>query len=173
MKKIYILLFSFSFTIPAFAQKPNPKIDKNETEITAFIMTDYDLAYGGQLVYRLSPSKKLKLGAGILYGANNPSFDQGTFGYGAVFVDALYFLGPRQKWSFGGQIGHGIYNQDNGNYKVKAGIYSDISANYRAIVSKKLLLTTALFIGYRNFRDTRGYPINNSSLVGLRAGIVF
>ena len=178
MKKIYILLFSFSLGIAAFAQrKLNPKIGKNETEIASFIMGDDYLAYGGQLVYRLAVTKKIKLGAGILYGANyeEGGFDPGTFGYGALFADALKFLGHRQKWSFGAQIGHGIYNHDlhNYDYKMKAGIYYSMSSNYRAIVSKKLLFTTSLFIGYRNFHDTIGYPENNTVLVGLKAGIVF
>jgi hypothetical protein len=178
MKKIYILLFSFSLAIAAFAQrKLNPKIGKNETEIASFIMGDDYLAYGGQLVYRLPVMKKLKLGAGILYGANYEEFgfDPGTYGYGAVFADALLFLGHRQKWSFGAQIGHGIYNHDyhSYDYKIKAGGYYSIAANYRAIVSNKLLFTTSLFIGYRNFHDTSGYPENNTGLVGLKAGIVF
>lgn len=178
MKKTCILIFILSITTFAFSQKNhNPKIGKKETEITSFIMADLDLAYGGQLVYRLYVIKKLKLGAGILYGANyeENGFDPGTFGYGAVFADVLQSLGNRQKWSFGGQIGHGIYNHDyrTYNYKIKAGIYYSISANYRAIVSKKLLINNSLFIGYRNFHDSRGYPENNTGLIGLKAGIVF
>ena len=72
MKKIGILLFSLLFTATIFSQKklPNPKIGKNETEISSFIMADDYLAFGGQLVYRLSVIKKLKIGGGVLYGAN-------------------------------------------------------------------------------------------------------
>ena len=58
MRKICILLLGFCFTIPAFAQKKiNPTIGKNETEISSFIMGDEDLAFGGQLVYRLCVKK--------------------------------------------------------------------------------------------------------------------
>src|SRR5688500_3197133 len=136
MLKICFLFLGLCFAIPAFAQrKLNPKIDNNETEIASFIMLDLDLAYGVQLVYRLFVIKKLKLGAGILYGANYEGiyFSHHTLGYGAVFADALQFLGHRQKWGVGGQVGHGIYNYD----EVKAGVYFSISWNYRAIVSKR------------------------------------
>ena len=168
MKKICTLIINFLFAGVIVAQEklPNPKIGKNETEVTSFIMADRDLAYGGQLVYRLSVLKKLKTGAGILYGANyaTNAIERNTHGYGAVFADVLHFFGQRQKWSLGGQIGHGFYNHDY----VKAGIYYSISGNYRAIVSKKVLFTTSLFIGNRNFD---GYSI--SYLAGLKAGIVF
>ncbi len=167
MEKICILLFSFSFSMVAFAQKKtNSKIGKNETEITSFIMADDDLAYGVQLVYRFSVLKKLKTGAGIFYGANYNAHATGgdTHGYGAVFADVLQFLGQRQKWSIGGQIGHGFYNHDY----IKAGIYYSISGNYRAIVSKKLLFTTSLFFGYRSIDGGNIYH-----LVGLKAGLVF
>lgn len=177
MLKICILLFSFSCTIPAFAQrKSNPKIGKNETEITSFIMGDDYLTYGGQLVYRLSVIKRLKIGAGILYGANSnylaSAVDRNILGYGAVFADALQFLGQRQKLGVGGQIGHGIYNDSY--RKLKAGVYYSIFANYRAIVSKKVLITTSLFFGYRNFHfEGQQGSINNSALSGLKLGIVF
>ena len=176
MKQICTLLFYCSFAIVAFAQKKsNLIIDKNETEITSFIIGDLDLLYGGQMVYRLHVQKKIKLGAGILYGANydNSYYQPGTFGYGAVFADVLQFLGNRQKWGFGGQLGHGIYNRDYSNYKIKAGIYFTISANYRAIVSKKILINTSLFTGYRNFHNTLGYRENNVVLLGIKAGIIF
>lgn len=178
MQKIFVLLFSFSFTITAFTQKKlNAKIGKNETEIAFFILGDLDLAYGGQLVYRLSVINKLKIGAGILYGANYENgSDPATLGYGVLFADALYFVDHRQKWSFGGHLGHGFYNRDLPPFtKIKAGIYYTISANYRAIVSKKLLINTSLFFGYRNFHfeGQQGTPINNSALSGLKAGIVF
>ncbi|HKC35176.1 MAG TPA: hypothetical protein VKB95_03905 [Chitinophagaceae bacterium] len=178
MKKTCILILILSITTFSFSQrKSNPKIGKNETEIAAFIMGDYDLAYGGQLVYRLSVIKKLKLGAGILYGANYENGSSpGIYGYGAVFADALYFVGHRQKWSFGGQIGHGFYNRDLPPFsKIKAGIYYNISANYRAIISNKLLFTTSLFIGYRNFHfeGLQGTSTNNTGFSGLKLGVVF
>jgi hypothetical protein len=180
MKKTCILIFILSIATFAFSQKNhNPKIGKNETEITAFILGDHDLAYGAQLVYRLSLIKKLKLGAGFLYGANyenengnNPS----THGYGALFADALFFVGSRQKWGFGSQIGHGFYNRELPPFnKIKAGIYYNISANYRAIVSKKMLFTTSLFIGYRNFHfeELSSASINNTGFSGLKVGVVF
>ena len=173
MKKTCTLIINLLFVGVILAQEklPNPKIGKNETEITSFIMTDYKLAYGGQFIYRLSVLRKLKTGAGILYGANYTSdaIGQSTHGYGAVFADILQFLGHRQKWSLGGQLGQGIYNDDY----VKAGIYYSISGNYRAIVSKKLLFATSLFIGYRNFHNSYGYSVYNTVLVGLKAGIVF
>jgi hypothetical protein len=60
----------------------------------------------------------------------------------------MQFLGRREKWSFGGQLGHGFYKDD---YGLKAGIYYSISCNYRAILSERLLFTTSLSLGYRNF----------------------
>jgi hypothetical protein len=168
-------IFYLLFAVGAFSQKKlNPKISKNETEISSFIMADDYLAFGVHLAYRLSVLKKLKIGAGILYGTNAAE----TFeGYGAVFADAMQFLGQRQKWSFGGQIGHGIYDQEfsSVSYKLKAGLYYSISCNYRAIVSRKLLFNTSLFIGYRNFHytETLGLQPENSGLVGLRFGVVF
>lgn len=179
MKKIGILLFSLLFTATIFSQKklPNPKIGKNETEISSFIMADDYLAFGGQLVYRLSVIKKLKIGGGVLYGANYKgyAYDHNLYGYGAVFADALQFLGHREKWSFGGQLGHGIYNPDHGyDTELKAGIYYSISCNYRAIVSKKILFTTSLLMGKRNFVYQSGGPApGNSGFIGLKFGVVF
>lgn len=176
MRKISILIAVFLVTVNAMSQKPNPTIGKKETEITSFIMgAGFDLVYGGQLVYRVSALKKLKIGAGILYGANSDvdGFST-TWGYGAVFADAVQFLGHRQKWSFGGQLGHGFHNRDNGGYsELKPGIYYSISANYRAIISKKLLFTTSLLTGYRNFHNKYGNPEDNFGFTGLRFGIVF
>jgi hypothetical protein len=177
MRKTNILLFSFLLTAIAFSQKKlNPKIGKNETEISSFIMADDYLAFGVHLAYRVSVLKKLKIGGGALYGANDQDFESEFHGYGAVFADAMQFLGRREKWSFGGQIGHGIYNQEfsSVSYKLKAGLYSSISCNYRAIVSRKLLFNTSLFIGYRNFHytETLGLQPENSGLVGLRFGVV-
>jgi len=104
-----------------------------------------------------------------MYGATyDVTFDHG---YGAVFADAMQFLGRRKKWSFGGQIGHGFYNND---YGLKAGIYYSISCNYRAIISKKLLFTTSYSVGYRNFHTEEGgvWP-ENFGFMGLKFGVVF
>ena len=120
--------------------------------------------------------KKLKIGAGVLYGANYvDSYDPEFYGYGAVFADALQFLGHREKWSFGAQVGHGIYNHELGyDVKLKAGMYSSISCNYRAIVSKKMLFTTSLVMGKRKFHyDQYPYIPGNSGFLGLKFGVVF
>ena len=181
MKKICILIFNLLFAGIIVAQKklPNPRINKNEMEIATFILGDERLVFGGEFIYRFSLIKKLKIGAGVLYGAD---YDLATSsaslssvsGYGAAFADIMAFTGHREKWSFGGQLGHGLYHsKDLGYYKLKAGIYSSISGNFRAIVSKKLLINTSLFIGYRNFHYMRGYPENNFGFWGLKAGIVF
>ncbi len=177
MRKAKTLLLSILFTAIAFSQKKssNPKIGKNETEISSFIMADDYLAFGVHLAYRLSVLKRLKIGAGILYGVQYQGNSYDPFGYGAVFADALQFLGHREKWSFGGQVGHGIYNPDHGyNTEVKAGIYYSISCNYRAIVSKKMLFTTSLLMGKRNFVYKSGGPApGNSGFIGLKFGVVF
>ena len=175
MRLTGVLLFSLLLSITAFSQKrSNPKIGKNETEISSFIFADYDLAFGVHLAYRLSVSKKLKIGGGILYGAN---YEGGVdpYGYGAVFADAMQFLGNRQKWSFGGQVGHGIYNHEYyDDIKLKAGIYWSISCNYRAIVSKKMLFTTSLLMGKRNFYyKNNGRIPDDPAFLGLKFGIVF
>ncbi len=174
MQKFWILIFCLLFTGTAFSQKrPNPKIGKNETEVSAFILADDYPAFGGQFIYRLSVIKKLKIGAGILYGANHQEpYESDFYGYGAVFADALQMLGYREKWSFGGQIGHGIYNSKRTG--LKAGIYYSLSCNYRAIVSKKILFTTSLAMGKRNFVYESGGPApGNSGFIGLRFGVVF
>ena len=179
MKKIFFLIFSFSLTITAFAQKKlNSRIRNNETEIVSFIMGDLDLAYGLQLVYRLHIVKNFKIGPGALYGANYEKnvFGSSTFGYGAVFADALQLLGKRQKWGVGGQLGKGLYNRDIATDKIKAGIYYSVLLNYRATISKKLLFTTSLFIGHRNFHyEKTGYSTstNNTARAGLKFGIIF
>lgn len=179
MQKLFILLFSFSFAIVAFSQKKyNPKIAKNETEIAVYILGDLDLAYGAQIIYRVSAIKKLKVGAGILYGANyEGTYDNfTTFGYGAVFADALQLLDKHQKWGVGGQIGKGIYSRDFASDKITAGIYYSVLCNYRAIISKKLLLSISLLIGHRNFHyKNTGYTthMNFIAFTGLKFGIVF
>jgi hypothetical protein len=85
----------------------------------------------------------------------------------------MQFIGRRQKWSFGGQLGAGFYKEDVYTNKLKAGLYLSISYNYRAIISEKLLIITSLFTGYRDFHYDYGVAAENSGLVGLKAGIVF
>jgi len=117
----------------------------------------------------------LKVGAGVLYGADYAVLAlpgiKDIDGYGAAFADIMLFGGHREKWCYGGQIGYGIFNDDKDPYyssKTHGGIYYSISVNYRAIISKKMLLTNSLFIGYRN--NVIGYF---PSFLGLKAGIVF
>lgn len=173
------VIIGLLFTSIASAQrKPNPKIGKNEIEINSFVLADQGLAWGGQLVYRFSWRKKLKLGAGGLYGANYDDilFIEDGLGYGAAFADIMQFIGIRQKWSFGGQIGHGFYKKDLAwNDPIVAGIYYSISCNYRTIVSKKHLMTTALMIGYRNFhfKNSQTPLFENIWFLGIKTGIVF
>jgi hypothetical protein len=132
------------------------------------------LAFGGQFIYRLPLKKRFKIGPGILYAANyNNAFGNDMFGYGAAFADIMLFIGHRQKWSFSGQLGHGFHNRNFGGLKLKPGIYYTISGNYRVIVSKKLLITTSLFTGYRNFHYDNGVSSTDPGFVGLKAGIVF
>lgn len=175
--KICILLFVIAGSIPVFSQKKaNIKIENNETEVTAFVMGEGDLTYGIQFVYRLSLLKQFKAGAGILYGADNENTYASIYGYGAIFADVLQFLGAREKWAVGGQVGKGIYNRDIGIDKIQGGVYYSISGNYRAIVSKRLLLTTSIFFGHRNFHYKKtGYStgIYHIVLTGLKVGIVF
>jgi len=177
MKKICTLLINLFFVGVIFAQEklPNPKIGKNEMEVSAFIFSDDKLVFGGEFVYRVSVKKKLKVGAGVLYGADYAVLAlpgiKDIDGYGAAFADIMLFGGHREKWCYGGQIGYGIFNDDKDPYyssKTLGGIYYSISVNYRAIISKKLLLANSLFIGYRN--NVIGYF---PSFLGLKAGIVF
>lgn len=173
IQKAWLLLFSLLLIVTAFSQKrSNPKIGKNEMEITSFILGDNYLAFGAEVVYRLPATNSLKVGAGALYGANYvDGFENDLHGYGAFFADVMQFLGRRQKWSFGGQLGHGFYNDD---YNLKAGIYYSISCNYRAIISKKMLFTTSLSLGYRNFHyGEANYLPGNISFTGLKFGVVF
>jgi hypothetical protein len=179
MKKSCILILNLLFAGVIVAQEklPNPKIGKNETEVSAFIFEDESLVFGGEFVYRLSVKKKWKAGAGVLYGADYavlalPSIHD-IDGYGAAFADIMLFSGHREKWCFGSQIGYGIYNDDKRtsySNKTLGGIYYSVSANYRAILSKKLLLTNSLFIGRRTYYS---FGANLAFLVGFKAGIVF
>lgn len=179
MKRIGILIFILTITIFSYSQKKtNIKIGKTETEVALFVIGELDPTIGVQLVYRLPLLKNMKIGGGVLYGANIEGAygRHETLGYGAVFADALQLFGKRQKWGVGGQIGKGIYNHDIGFDKIKAGIYYTVLFSCRAIVSKKLLLTTSLFIGHRNFHySNTGYStsLNYTAFTGLKLGFVF
>lgn len=179
MRKTSILFLSIFFSISSSAQKAtNPKNDKNETEVALFILGDFDPTIGVQLAHRFPLIKKLKIGAGILYGANiEGTYDNHKIlGYGAMFADALQLLGKREKWGIGGQLGKGIYNRDIGFDKIKGNIYYSISTNYRAIISKKLLLAISLLIGHRTFHyKNTGYTTEMyfAAFSGIKFGIVF
>lgn len=177
MKKICILLLGFlSFCFTAFSQKKsNPKIGTNEVELASFILSDDRIALGGQVVYRFALKTKTKIGAGGLCAADYEDIDFiNASAYGAAFVDIMQFIGSRQKWSFSGQIGHGFSNRKIFGSRLKAGIYSSASANFRSIISKKLLLGVSLLIGYRNFHyANQYYPYANTPMLGLKVGIVF
>jgi hypothetical protein len=143
------------FTAIAFSQKKssNPKIGKNETEISSFIMADDYLAFGVHLAYRVSLLKKLKIGGGLCTEPTTRILNLNFMGMELYSPMQCSFSAVGKNWSFGGQIGHGIYNQEfsSVSYKLKAGLYWSISCNYRAIVSKKMLFTTSLLMGKRNF----------------------
>lgn len=176
--RLSLVLILFFSTSSSAQKEINPKIDKSETEVALLIFGDFHPTVGVQLAHRFSVIKKLKIGSGILYGANiEGAYDSHqTLGYGAVFADALQLLGKRQRWGLGGQIGKGIYNRDIGFDKIKGGIYYSFIGSYRSIVSKKLLLTTSLFIGHRNFHyDRTGYSTSShhNALAGLKFGIIF
>jgi hypothetical protein len=177
MKKICILIISLLFggIIVAQEKLPNPKIGKNEMEVSAFIFEDESLVFGGEFVYRVSVKKKWKVGGGILYGADYavlaPANTKDVDGYGAAFTDIMLFSGRREKWCFGSQIGYGISNDATRTTYAKktfGGIYYSISASYRGIISKKLLLTNSFFIGHRTHNSA-----NLASFVGFKTGVVF
>ena len=171
MKKILILTIISFLTVISFAQKPiNPKIGKKELQTTAIGLIDDRLLVGGELVYRLPISKRLKIGAGALYGIDYDYdfFEEKRFGYGAIFGDAMLFAGQRQKWGLDAQIGHRIHSREIIS-KMTPGIYYSVSVNYRSIISKKILLDNAVLVGHRHFN---GY-LNSTFFLGLKTGIVF
>jgi len=200
MKKIPVLIFCLVIFANLGAQKkPNPKIGKKEIETTLIYLKDNRMfsvsngsAFGGEAVYRLSWKKHTKVGAGALLTADYNRY-RDVFAYAAVFADITQFIGRRQKWSVGGQFGHGIYRDkqegenavSKGFSKTTAGFYYSLSINYRTIVSKKFLLTISPFWFQRNFRyrvveeyfsppriDRWGY-IEQRQGLGLKLGIVF
>ena len=173
MKRLYLLAFTLCFAITAIAQKKlNPKIGKNETEISLFYSEDYRRpdfysdgirSMGGEVIYRKSWRKSTKIGGGLMLARNENSYFrlEGHF-YGAAFADIAQFLpiGKRQKWSISGQIGHGIYKEEHkfndsttkGFIKLTAGMYYSISGSYRMIISKRVLLVISVFSEFKNFR---------------------
>jgi hypothetical protein len=204
LAKLLTIIAGLLFTVIAFAQKklPNPKIGKNETEITLFNLQDgrgfifNQKALGSQFVFRTPWKKNTKIGAGVLIAADYDDyhkFRSHVFAYGAVFADITQFIGKRQKWSVSGQAGHGIYKRENefddavekGFNKTTGGMYYAVSINYRVIVSKKILIIISPFDGFRNFRRRsvaeyysppsiqRYKYIERHSGPGLRIGIVF
>jgi hypothetical protein len=207
MQKICILFFCFSFTIAVFAQKKsNPTIGKKEFEIsliffsenrqqeTYYYTSPRDLA-GVQIVHRWAWKKYTKIGVGGLAGADNydPINESDFVPYGALFGDITQFIGKRQKWSVGGQIGHGIFKRERkiedtnvkAVFKNTAGMYYSISFNYRPIISKKILMVVSPVYTFRNFRQKSAVeyyspPSNEDykstdkfSGLGIRLGVVF
>ena len=178
MQKTYSLLVSLLFFVVAFAQKrPNPKIGKNETEISIYSFQDsrgadaYSQgrdALGAQCVYRLTCKKYTKIGAGILAAADYSSyykFERDVFPYAALFANVTQFMGSRQKWSMDGQVGHGIYKREyrhedaifSGFNKYSGGMYYSLVICYRVIVSKKIIITIAESYSIRNFQRRSVY----------------
>ena len=202
MQKICIPIFYLLFTVAAFSQKklPNPKIGNNETEINLFNSWDQGrmqtrTLFGCEAIYRVAWRKFTKLGGGVLVAADQPQYlyEAKVKFYGAVFADITQFAGKRQLLSINGRIGHGIYKEkyefddsmSNGFNKWTAGMYYSIGTTYRIIVSKRILITTSVFIFSRSFRETyvaeyysppseeRYKDIEYYSGVGFRFGIVF
>ena len=187
MRKLFIITLNLSFTAIAFSQSklPNPKIGKNETEISLVYLLDSYKGYltesrqalGGEVVYRWSWKKYTKVGAGFLIAADFPNNGNGlrpdVFAYGVMFADIMQFLGSRQKWSMTGQIGYSIYNReyssDDSIVKVTnrftGGMYYAISLNYRFIITKKILLNLSSSLVLRNFRSTMIEEFHSSASV--------
>ena len=200
LQKTYVLLFSLLFTATIFSQKKsNPKIGKNETEINLFNSWDKESYYsrrkqvGCEAIYRISWKKSIKLGGGILLAADQPEYGGNSKFYGTLFADIKQFIDKRQLLSIDGRIGHGLYKEKYGfgdstskfSTKITAGMYYSIGPAYRIIVSKKVLITTSLFVFFRNFRGTFAEEhyspssanstkeIRRYSGMGFRFGIVF
>ena len=209
IKKMKIKYFvSYLFLIPTFvySQKlPNPKIGKKETEVSIFILQDDKSnqpygngrnALGAHFAYRRTWKKYTKFGAGLLVAADYSSFfkfERDVYPYGAVFADLTQFIGNRQKWSVGGQVGPAIYIREynyedmnsKGFTKYGGGMYYSLSTNFRIILSKKLLLALSSSYCIRNFKRRSLYedyligsfhrtqqPEFHDGL-GIRIGLVF
>jgi len=187
----------------AMSQKPNPTIGKKEFEISLSYFREHSADYsfqnlaGAQIVYRWSWKKSTKVGAGGLVAVQDydPLHESDFVPYGALFGDITQFIGKHQKWSFGGQIGHGIFKREqkyeNTYYNYKgvnkhtAGMYYSISFNYRSIISKKILMVVSAAYTLRNFRQKVTKEIYSPPSVdeytstdkysgpGIRVGIIF
>lgn len=199
-----LLILTILFTVNAVAQKTiNPIIGKNEMEIALFNFVDINRgllsggrdALGGQFNYRWSWKKYTKPGLGILMAADygkRYKLRSDVFAYAVVYADIIQFIGKRQKWSVGTQVGHSIYNREykyedlNGKWvhKYSGGIYYSFSVNYRAIISEEILINISPYCAVKNIRRRTVteyyYPSNGQetnrkeeySGVGLRLGIV-
>src|SRR6187402_917338 len=170
MKKTWTLIATVLFTLTAISQKPNPVIGKKEFEISLSVIensTDYLASYqnlaGAQIMHRWSWKKYTKVGIGGLVAVQDydPLYESDFVPYGALFCDITQFIGKRQKGSFSGQVGHGIFKRERkieeatykGVDKNTAGMYYSISFNYRSIISKKILMTASVVYTFRNFRQ--------------------
>lgn len=208
MKKICFIIAVLLFTLTAISQKPNPVIGKKEFEISLCFFGERTEAYpsyiggkrdlfGAQIVHRWAWKKYTKIGVGGLAGADNydPIRESDFVPYGALFGDIAQFMGKRQKWSVGGQIGHGIFKREEefnvavANYKVvnkyTAGMYYSISFGYRSIISKKILMVISPVYTFRNFRRESTKELYSPPSVdeykstykysglGLKLGVVF
>jgi hypothetical protein len=207
MRKLFILVVSQFLASIIFSQEKlsNPKIGKNETEISLVYLLDSYKAYfpasrqalGGEVIYRWSLKKYTKVGAGFLIAADFPNNGEGlrpdVIPYGAMFADLMQFLGSRQKWSMGGQIGYSIYNRESSHddstvkytNRFTGGMYYSISLNYRAIISKKVFLNLSSSLVLRNFQSTtieefhsppsvqENKEVQSHTGFGFKAGIVF
>jgi len=201
MQKIVILIAGLLSTLSAFSQKklPNPKIGKNETEVSLFYSTDQGYLerklLGCDAIYRVPWGKSTKLGGGVLVSIDkrNRYFEGNVKFYGALFADITQFIGKRQLWSVDGRIGHGLYKEKyefedstrKGFGKSTAGMHYSIGPTLRIVASKKILITVSVFMSYRNFRGTfvedyysppstsRDKYIEHYQGAGFRFGIVF
>jgi len=201
MKKICILILVLFITITAMPQKPNPVIGKKEFEISIFYHSEHDANFGKQslagiqMVHRLSLKKYTKIGVGGQAAAlsMDPISESDVVIYGALLGDITQFIGKRQKWSFSGQIGHGIFKRESkfeaANFKRvdkhTAGMYYAISFNYRSIILKKILIVISPAYTFRNYRQKKSEEVYSPPAVyeyksiykysglGLRLGVVF
>jgi hypothetical protein len=203
MQKICILISSLLFSMTVMSQKPNPTIGKKEFEISLFYHDEHNDDYnkqslaGAHLVRRWSWKKYTKIGVGGLAGLQSydPISESDIAVYGALFGDITQFIGKRQKWSYSGQIGHGIFKRKveeanyygNGVHKLTAtaGMYYSFSFNYRSIISKKILMVVSAAYAFRNFRYKKTEESYSPPAVyeytstdkysgpGIRLGIIF
>jgi len=192
-RKIFILLFIFSFATSAISQKKlNPVIGKNEFEASLSYFNNAGL----QIVHRWSWKKHTKIGVGI--GVEGLAKIPDQFGSdaeigGLLFGEINQFIGKRQKWGVGAQIGHGIFKRESKiedtNYKLvdkdTGGMYYSFSVSYRSIITKKLLIVISPSYNFRNYRNKVTQEIysppynweykatNSYQELGIKVGIIF